>query len=142
MVDSVRRWLTSIVGVCILVSCASPTVRLQDSRPVPANRITAPALAALNGNLVVVRDRRPGAFVTNDVILYIDGRAVATLQEAESIRLQVDAGKHVLGVKLAFDPLGIRPIVEVAVDVPPSPTMFRIIGGGDGENAQIQRSAM
>lgn len=89
-----------IAAVC-LAACSTTPVPSSSALPVPNDRIRAPELTrAEEGLALVVVTRDKGLMpIACTVFLHVDGTLVADLRPSEQIRLFLEEGEHLVGVR-------------------------------------------
>ena len=131
-------WLAA--AAILAVACGTTPVSSSSAKPVPPERIHAAEFTRSQEGfafLVVTRDKglRASACRTN---LYIDGTLVADLQPSEQVRLFVEEGEHLVGVKTGSCFGGAS---QVSVTVTRAKPVLLRISAGHGEGITIQPSA-
>ena len=132
------HWLAA--ASILAVACGTTPVPSSGAKPVPPDRIYAPAFTkAHDGSsfLVVTRDSGlKGKACT--VRFYIDGTHVADLRTSEQVRLFVEEGEHLVGVSAQGCLGGSDQMSIVATQA--KPTLLHI-QAGHGEGLKIKPSA-
>ena len=93
----------------LIAGCATSSVPTAERRPVPSDRIFAPALLNSSGErtacFIFVRDRGSAGLLAG-VNVFIDGQKIARLAAAETVTVFAIPGKHTLAARFSYGPIG------------------------------------
>jgi hypothetical protein len=102
--------LSILVLVCaLLTSCATGPVRPAERHPVSPSRVFAHSLltpsADRSARFTIVRDRGyTGSAAGIDA--FVDGQRIARLAAAEAVTIYTTPGRHMLGARFSWGPVG------------------------------------
>lgn len=130
-----------LVGVAIwIVACSTTPVPSSSAKPVPVSRIRAPEFTHGREGLalvVVTRDKSL-TVIACTAHLHVDGILVAELRPSEQIRLFLDEGQHLVGVRTAGCMGGAD---QTTIDVSRARPVLLRISAGPTSGLDIQLSA-
>jgi hypothetical protein len=131
-------WLLAVA--IWVVACSTTPVPSSSAKPVPGSRIRAPEFTRAEEGLalvVVTRDKSLTAIACT-VHLHVDGTLVADLRPSEQIRLFLEEGQHLVGVRTAGCVGGAD---QTSIDVSRARPVLLRISAGRARGLTIQLSA-
>ncbi|WP_145561145.1 hypothetical protein [Yersinia mollaretii] len=135
-------WKTFLlVSISLLNGCATTPVSNKDARTVPLERIISKSVQIKNPGEATLIVKRDSGFTGSgcNIVVYLDGKAIAELDTGEKITFYAQPGDHILSAKQTS--ICVAGLKEVGITLQENDKKTYRIGFGGNVDMSINATA-